>query len=215
MFITIRATVDSVHWSIRSTETGTWTAGRIGFIIIVSVIYGMWFNAIDTVSYCTNPSDMNSCISIGKIFGGNERYQLWNIIGHCIPTLLLVLFYPKKFELFVAAFLISTVTMDSPLWGIIRLQFDHGTLWAYDSAGNKIYTHNFGEWIRSYYNPVGLYQVWDESWLFNGFPNAATIFWSLVGRSAGAILLIWWQNKQELEHKEFSLLGRLKSFKTK
>jgi len=210
MFITIRATIASMHWAIYSRKTGTWTAGRIGFILLVSLIYGIWFNALDSVSYCTDISNKGSCISIGKIFGGNERYQLWNIIGHSIPALLLFLFYPTKFELFLAAFLISTVTMDSPLWGYMRLQLHSGALWTNDSAGNQVDTYNFYEWVSYYYNPFGLYLVWDEPWLFNDFPNAAAIFWSLIGRLAGAIVLIWWQNKQELEGKEFSLLRRLK-----
>jgi hypothetical protein len=59
-------------------------------------------------------------IPVGDLLGGNAYYQLWNVIGHLIPGLLLVWLTPKKVELFVAGALISSVVMDSPLWGFIR-----------------------------------------------------------------------------------------------
>jgi hypothetical protein len=63
-------------------------------------------------------------------------------------------------------------------------------------------TCDIHKWIQFYYNPVGNYGVWDIN---SGLPSAAMIFWSLIGRSLGAGLLIWWQNRQEEEGKEFSL----------
>jgi hypothetical protein len=42
----------------------------------------------------------NVCKSLGDIFGGNFYYQPWNVLGHMIPGLfLLLLFWNKKEEL--------------------------------------------------------------------------------------------------------------------
>jgi hypothetical protein len=111
----------------------TWTTRRITVIISIAIIYGVWFNFVDTLSYCYN--DNNTCKSLGQIFGGNLVYQPWNVIGHIIPGLFLLLYFRSQkeelaiIELFIAGILISTATMDSPLWGVIRL-YGHGTsLW--------------------------------------------------------------------------------------
>jgi len=39
--------------------------------------------------HCSDISKI--CEDIGKILGGNSIYQPWNIIGHCIPGLFILL----------------------------------------------------------------------------------------------------------------------------
>lgn len=92
--------------------------------------------------------------------------------------------------------------MDSPLWGVLRLE--HGLpLWYMNETGdNFVNTCNIGNWILYYYHPTGSYAVWNNPL---GFPSAAILFWSIIGRALGASLLIWWQARQEKEGKEFSL----------
>lgn len=139
------------------------------------------------------------------MFGGDQLYQPWNVIGHLIPGLFLVWLTPKKVELFVAGALISSVVMDSPLWGTVRIDVHVLPLWHIDNSQDSesfSNTCDIHEWIQFYYNPVGTYGVWDIN---SSIPSAALIFWSLVLRSLGAGLLIWWQARQEEQGKEFSL----------
>lgn len=99
----------------------TWTKKRIFSIVLVAVIYGIWFNFLDSAEFILNSNDS---ITAGMVVGGeldNQVYQPWNIIGHCIPALILLAFFPKKFELFIASILISSAIMDSPLWGLVNL----------------------------------------------------------------------------------------------
>ena len=199
-----------------STKTNTWKKSTVIIVIVVSITYGMWFNLLDSLTYCQSTSESNhsfthQCTSIGQIFAGsneysNQFYQPWNIIGHCLPGLFMALmFREKKLELFVAGVLISTVVMDSPLWGFER-KFFHGLpLW----DGIPPFTYNVVDWIKYYYNPVGFYSVWDTNWLFPNFPNAVTIFWSLVARITAAILLIWYQHREETNGRHFSLKSML------
>ena len=91
------------------------------------------------------------------MFGGDRIYQPWNVIGHLIPGLFLVWWTPKKLELFVAGALISSIIMDSPLWGVIRLEH-HLPLWYINDMGeNFVNTWNLSNWIYYYYNPLGIY----------------------------------------------------------
>lgn len=188
----------------------TWTRRRILIVIAIALLYGTWFNILDSAGYCLNQEELQkSCdekcnvLSIGAIFGGDQIYQPWNVIGHLIPGLFLVWWTPKKIELFVAGALISSVVMDSPLWGVIREEVHNLPLWyIVETEENFVNTCDVGKWIQFYYNPGGSYGVWDIS---SGFPSAAMIFWSLVARSLIAGLLIWWQSKQENEGKDFSL----------
>ena len=137
------------------------------------------------------------------MFGGDLIYQPWNVIGHCIPGLFLVLWTPKKLELFIAGALISSIIMDSPLWGVIRLGH-HLPLWYLDENGeNFVNTCDLTKWIPYYYNPIGLYPVWNTP---SGLPNAAMLFWSIIGRSVAAALLIFFQARQEKMGKDFSLV---------
>jgi len=186
----------------------TWTRRRILIVIAIAILYGIWFNILDSAAYCphkvTNTCDEKcSPISIGTIFGGDLIYQPWNVVGHLIPGLFLVWWTPKKLELFVAGALISSIVMDSPLWGVIRLE-QGLPLW-YTDGKNEGFTNtcDLDKWIKFYYNPLGFYPVWNTP---SGLPNAAMLFWSLVGRSIGAGLLIWWQARQEKDGKEFSLV---------
>jgi hypothetical protein len=174
-------------------------------------LYGIWFNILDSAGYCQylkeQPKNCNEkchVIPVGDLFGGDMYYQSWNVIGHLIPGLFLVWWTPKKVELFVAGALISSVVMDSPLWGVIRLDAHALPLWYLNTPNAESFanTCDISKWIPFYYNPVGAYGVWSIS---IGFPSAAVIFWSLVGRSLAAGLLIWWQAKQEKDGKEFSL----------
>jgi hypothetical protein len=133
---------------------------------------------------------MKDCEGIGQIMGNNDTYQPWNIIGHFIPGLFMVLLLPKKVELFIAGVLISSAIMDSPLWGVMKLW--HGfPLWHKEGSDYFAPTWNLIEWIIYYYNPIGFYQVWKDYWIWQGFPTAAVIFWSVVGRVAGAVCLIY------------------------
>jgi hypothetical protein len=195
----------------------TWTARRITIIISSAIIYGIWFNFIDTVIYCYNNNTI--CKSVGEIFGGDLKYQPWNIFGHIIPGLFLLLYFRSKkeelaiIELFIAGILISTATMDSPLWGVIRLW--HGEpLWHLVNTPPP--PHNepttgpaivqLWTWMLYYYNPIGTYGVWAGAW-----PTAATLFWSVVVRISAATILIVWQRRQEINNKPISSLKDLAS----
>jgi len=123
------------------------------------------------------------------MLGGNSIYQPWNIIGHAIPTLFLLFYDRKKWEYVLVGFLISTVVMDTPLWGVDVLQaHPNQDLW----KENGVPTHDLWEWIAFYYNPIGTYGVWGD-----GYPPAWLIFWSVAGRIAAAIGLILYQHKSE------------------
>ena len=72
--------------------------------------------------------------------------------------------------------LISSVVMDSPLWGVIREEGHNLPLWhIVETEENFVNTCDVDKWIQFYYNPGGSYGVWDIS---SGFPSAAMIFWS-------------------------------------
>jgi hypothetical protein len=94
------------------------------------------------------------------------------------PWSIFVFFKPKKLDLFLAGVLISTVVMDSPLWGIDRIA-RRLPLW----KEHQQTTNNLAEWIRFYYNPIGTSLVWDGGWFNDSVPNAAMIFWSIIGRT--------------------------------
>ena len=154
-------------------------------IILVSVGYATWFDLLDSIAYCPVSNIPINCLSIGEVFGGNHIYQPWNIIGHFIPTLFMFFLKPLKIEYFIVVFLLSTLVMDSPVWGVERL-LRGNLLW----TENHIPTTSIVEWIKYYYNPFDLYGVWDHDWLFQNFPSAAVIFWSIAGRLAIVISLI-------------------------
>jgi hypothetical protein len=189
-----------------SKERRTWTRKRIVVVIGVAIIYGVWFNYLDSAAYCDDEGIYENCIAVGETLGGSTYYQPWNIIGHCIPGLFLLLIMPKKVELFIAGILISSAVMDSPLWGVMR--FAHVPplpLWHMEGEINFVVTWSLWEWIVYYYNPIGSYAVWEDYWLAPGLPNAAMIFWSVAVRIILAAVLIIWQNRQEDDGKEFSL----------
>lgn len=163
-----------------------WTKKRIAIIVLISISYAIWFDLLDSVVYCPVKGVPINCKSIGEIFGGNQVYQVWNIVGHFIPVLFMFFLKPLRIEYFLAVFLISTAVMDSPIWGLERM-LRGNLLW----TDNHVPTTSIIEWIRYYYNPVGFYGVWDHDWLFPNFPTAAAIFWSLVLRIGGVCLLIW------------------------
>ena len=201
----------------------TWNNKSITILVSVAIVYGLWFNFVDSAAYCPDKmkQDANQkCVSIGEIIGKTKGdnlnatkatniYQLWNVIGHFIPGLFLALYFKKRLEYLVAGTLISSTVMDSPLWGVAKLL--HGLRLWHESFSS---TDDFGKWLIFYYNPGGQYLVWEKTINIFGFefPTAAMIFWSIVIRIILAILLISWQNKQEKEGKEFSLrnilLGR-------
>ena len=204
----------------------TWTASRITIIISIAIIYGIWFNFIDAITYCYKDHSNNDiCKSLGDIFGGDLYYQPWNVFGHMIPGLFLLLYFRSKkeelaiIELFIAGILISTATMDSPIWGVIRLWHDE-PLWHLVYTPPPPIPHNgpttgpalaqLWTWIMYYYNPIGPYGVWGGPW-----PTAATLFWSVIGRIAGAIILILWQHRQETNDKPISSLKDLVSKRMK
>lgn len=162
-----------------------WTKKRIALIIIVSISYATWFDLLDSIAYCPVSNIPINCLSIGEVFGGNHIYQPWNIIGHFIPALFMFFLKPLRIEYFIAVFLLSTIVMDSPIWGVERL-LRGNLLW----TENHIPTTSILEWIKYYYNPIGFYGVWDNDWILKDFPSAAVIFWSIVARLAIVILLI-------------------------
>jgi hypothetical protein len=141
-------------------------------------------------------------MNVGKLFDNNSLYQPWNIIGHFIPGLFLLLFLPKKIELVIVGVLISSSIMDSPLWGIVRI-VNGDPLWHMEGKVNFVETNNLIEWIVYYYNPIGDHQVWKDSWPIKGQPTAALIFWSIIARIVGSIILIKWEDKQDREKKRF------------
>jgi hypothetical protein len=141
----------------------------------IAIGYGLWFDYLDSLP------------GIGALYGGNLYYQPWNIIGHFVPSLFMLIMDPKKIELFFAAFLISTAVMDLPNWGMERLYLHHGYLWL--QHGN---TYSLSAWIGFYYSPFGSYGVWGGA-----FPTAAVMFWSVVARLGAAFGLIWYQDRLE------------------
>lgn len=168
---------------------GTWNKKRVFLVITISMCYGTWFDFLDAAN------------GIGDAMGGNMIYQTWNIIGHCIPGLFMLIWFPRRFELFIAGVLISSVIMDSPIWGVMKIDGHHQMLW--DPAP----TSSVLNWMVYYYNPVGLYTVWN--W-FHGQPTAALMFWGVVARMVAAFLLIWIQDRQESQGKEFKLRNLMK-----
>ena len=118
-------------------------------------------------------------------------------------------------EFFLAGILISTATMDSPLWGATRLLLTGNPLW-HCSPCKPPPPHNenttgsplvqLKTWIEYYYNPVGSYVVWVPT---AHFPTTAMIFWSVIGRIAGAVILIVWQYRQEKKEAPISSLKEL------
>lgn len=189
----------------------TWTVRRLTTLVVVALIYGVWFNFLDTIAYQYNDAVKGPVTaSIGQIFGGNNKYQPWNIIGHIIPGLFMLFFFKYKqqkdeisiVELFIAGLFISTAVMDSPLWGVIRLYWHNLPLWP--DATRDLWT-----WIKFYYNPFGLYPVWDGSWLSKDLPNAAMIFWSVAGRISIAFAIVYWQYRQERNEKRVTTIRGL------
>jgi hypothetical protein len=169
---------------------------------VVAFLYGTWFNFLDSLVYCLNLSDSSQiCKSIGAIFGGNMYYQAWNVFGHLIPSVFAGLRRPKDWRLYFAGFSASTVVMDSPLWGVIRLYWHHTTLWSGGPGGSHAPTNNFWDWVFYYYNPFGHYLVWDSPWPFAPYPTAWLIFWSLILRGLFAVLLVLWQRSQEKDEQ--------------
>lgn len=162
---------------------GTWDKKRVVIVILISIVYGVWFDYLDSAN------------GIGDDMGGNIKYQSWNIVGHMIPGLFMFLTY-RKLELFLAGVLISTVVMDAPLWGVMKVDGHHQALW------NPAPTMSITSWISFYYNPIGLYTVWN--WV-GGQPTAALMFWSMVARAGCAFMLIWYQDRLESQGKEFKL----------
>jgi len=182
----------------------TWNKRTVTAVIVVAIVYGLWFNVLDSAAYCKDKTQPKDCIAIGVILGENNIYQLWNIIGHIIPGLFLALYFKKRLEYFVAGIFVSSAVMDSPLWGVARVL--HGLpLWHSEPNNPFAITYSLNDWIIYYYNPIGHYQVWENPWIFPGFPTASVIFFSVVLRIVFAGLLIYWQDRQEREGKEFSL----------
>ena len=136
-------------------------------------------------------------MTIGEMLGGNMIYQPWNVIGHIIPALFLVLYKTSKLEVAIAAILISTVVMDTPVWGAEVLYLHPNQ--QLPMAGNST-TPDLWEWSKFYYNPIGTYGVWGDP-----PPSAALIFWSMVGRIGLAVFMIWYQIRWEKVHGETSL----------
>ncbi|HEY7080814.1 MAG TPA: hypothetical protein VH500_14010 [Nitrososphaeraceae archaeon] len=165
----------------------TWTAKVLGIVLIVAISYGVWYDYADSLD------------GLGDLFGGDLIYQPWNILGHFIPALFMLLFFPKKIEMFLAAFLISTVVMDTPIWGMEKLYLHHQSLWDQKGKTNSLY-----DWIAFYYNPVGFYGVWKGN-----FPTASVIFFSIVGRLGAAAGLIWYQHRIELSRKTRVSLNKM------
>jgi hypothetical protein len=213
---------------------------KILLIIVIALLYGMWFNFLDSAAYCVPENSAkqvptkkvpprSGCIETGKLFDlwlgekqygpGNGVYQPWNVLGHCLPGLFMLLLERKKAELlFVSGILISSAVMDSPLWGLIRLDLHNLALWHAKYDGNTLVenfvpTDDLGEWIRYYYNPIGLYPVWNNTnsdnsnanvkkdvtnnawWSLSNWPNAAMLFWSLVARIFCAFLLLYYEGE--------------------
>lgn len=152
----------------------TWNKRIVVVIILVAISYGVWFDYLDSLP------------GIGALFGGNKIYQPWNIIGHTIPGLFMLILDPRKIEYFIAGFLISTAVMDLPVWGVERLAHG-GILWT--QHGN---TYSITKWMEFYYNPFGVYGVWSGT-----FPTASVIFVSVFLRLIGAGILIWLQHHLE------------------
>jgi hypothetical protein len=184
-------------------QRSRWSKKKIFVVVIlISFGYGIWFNYLDSAKYCSDNGQI--CEDIGKILGGNSIYQPWNVIGHCIPGLFLLVMTPKRWGLFLAGVLISSSVMDSPLWGVMRLTHDL-PLWNADENCIIHDTPSLLDWIIFYYNPIGTCQVWGDSWPIEGQPTSMVIFWSIVARVAVAIILILKQERLKPLKNYFNL----------
>ncbi len=166
---------------------------RYQFILLLSVGYGVWFSYLDVIP------------TIGKVFG--SYYQVWNYLGHPLPSLFWLFIAPKKWEFWVAAILISTAVMDSPLWGAIR-EIQGYNFWC-DPSEPFRYREDctFREWFAFYYNPIGNYTILgrESTLTFSGIfiPTAWMMFTSLLARFVGAWLLIYKQYRDEKRKKGY------------
>lgn len=182
--------------------------------MVISLLYGIWYNYLDSASYCPSKHNPTTCVQVGEIMGGGAIYQFWNILGHIIPSLCVSLYF-RSISMLLVGLLISSSVMDSPLWGEMRLLFyNEAGLWhcpdgicEFTNGCTAQYeeTHNLFEWIVFYYNPIGSYPVWGEHWPIECSPTSALIFWSIVARVSIAIMLISWQTSVEKRGRIFSI----------
>ena len=74
----------------------TWNVKVISILILVSIIYGVWFNFLDSAAYCYLNKEQEICKPIGEALGHNNLYQTWNIMGHIIPSLFYIFIFSKN-----------------------------------------------------------------------------------------------------------------------
>ena len=89
-------------------------------VILVAIVYGLWFNFVDSAACCNDRAKPEIGVAVGEILGENNAYQFWNIIGHILPGLFLALYFKKRLEYFISAIFVSSAVIDSPLWGLQR-----------------------------------------------------------------------------------------------
>ncbi len=174
------------------------------FIIIISFFYGVWFDFADSIP------DIGLAF-VNPFFG--NYYQVWNYIGHGLAGSFWVFVDHRNWRFWAAAILISTVVMDSPLWGLIR-EFDvngHDFWCDPDPIIPFNYRKHctFTEWFHFYYNWVGNYSVLGKESTYHPsgttifIPSASIIFWSLAGRG----VLAWWFIRSAYKQKGRNIFG--------
>ncbi|HEX2409193.1 MAG TPA: hypothetical protein VHJ38_18485 [Nitrososphaeraceae archaeon] len=44
----------------------TWNKRTVTAVIVVVIVYGLWFNLLDSAAYCKDNTQPKDCIPIGK-----------------------------------------------------------------------------------------------------------------------------------------------------
>jgi len=47
----------------------TWNKRTVTAVIVVAIVYGLWFNVLDSAAYCKDKTQPKDCIPIGVILG--------------------------------------------------------------------------------------------------------------------------------------------------
>lgn len=169
----------------------TWLI-RIRYLALLSFLYAMWFNWLDTIpgvgAFLSEPGQHESA-ALNSGLAGDTGYQIWNWLGHFIPASFYLIMLRGAYKTFwIAAGLLSTGVMDSPLWGVTRMlrgyaDMDNG-FWCRGAQDFDFPQCGFADWLAFYYNPIGAYPV------LPAFPvgeasivvTSAAIFWSFLLR---------------------------------
>ena len=146
--------------------------------VLGASLYGFWWLAIDAAPGVDVP------FVWWRVMNG---YQLINILGHfLVPVILFAGLRPKRFKLAIAQGILSSLVMDSPMWGIFSQYLYSVEPWDMDWAS----------WSMQYFHPLND-RVW---WHLYSIPvTGGVIFLSLVGRWAIVLSLVYFDYHQNIK----------------